>query len=111
LDKSLEIAARLSDNENDNSTEATMTLLGSIALLDVKAEAKPFGRADGAFVLAIDKDSKAAGAGLAEGDIIISINRQAVHSSKETLDLVRRSAHPLLLGIYRDDALRFLTVQ
>ncbi|WP_166648594.1 trypsin-like peptidase domain-containing protein [Phyllobacterium brassicacearum] len=110
-DKSFEIAARLSELKNDNSPESPITYLGSIVLLDVKAGVKPYGKADGALVIAIDKDSKAAAAGLAAGDIIVSINRQAVHSSKETLDLARRSGHSLLLGIYRDDALRFLTVQ
>ncbi|MBB3146816.1 Do/DeqQ family serine protease [Phyllobacterium trifolii] len=110
-DKSLEITARLTDKESDHASEATTAFLDSIVLLDIKTEAKPIGQANGALVLAIDKDSRAAAAGLVEGDIIVSINRQAVHSSEETLDLARRSAHPLLLGIYRDNVIQFLAVE
>lgn len=110
-DKSLEIAARLSNKAYDQSPPANAPFLDSIVLLDIKNEAKPIGQPNGALVLAIDKDSKAAVAGLVEGDIIVSINRQAVHSSEETLSLARRSAHPLLLGIYRDNVLQFLAVE
>ncbi|MEK1889761.1 MAG: PDZ domain-containing protein, partial [Phyllobacterium sp.] len=110
-DKSLEIAVRLSKKEYDRSPKAATPFLDSIVLLDIKTEAEPIGQANGALVLAIDKDSKAAAAGLVEGDIIVSINRQAVHSSEETLSLARRSAHPLLLGIYRDNVLQFLAVE
>ena len=109
--KSLEIAVRLSNKEYGRPPEAATPFLDSIVLLDIKTEARPIGQANGALVLAIDKDSRAAAAGLVEGDIIISINRQAVHSSEETLGLARRSAHPLLLGIYRDNVLQFLAVE
>ncbi|MEK1851099.1 MAG: trypsin-like peptidase domain-containing protein [Phyllobacterium sp.] len=110
-DKGLEITARLSDKEYDRSPQAPSSFLDSIVLLDIKTEARPIGQTSGALVLAIDKDSKAAAAGLVEGDIIVSINRQAVHSSEETLGLARRSAHPLLLGVYRDNVLQFLAVE
>jgi serine protease DegQ len=109
-DKVLEIAARLSNKEYDRAPQAP-SFLDSIVLLDIKTEARPIGQTSGALVLAIDKDSKAAAAGLVEGDIIVSINRQAVHSSEETLGLARRSAHPLLLGVYRDNVLQFLAVE
>jgi Do/DeqQ family serine protease len=110
-DKSLEITARLSSKEYERAPEAATPFLDSIVLLDIKTEAKPIGQMSGALVLAIDKNSRAAAAGLVEGDVIVSINRQAVHSSEETLDLARRSAHPLLLGIYRDNVLQFLAVE
>lgn len=110
-DKSLEITARLSSKEYDRTPEAATPFLDSIVLLDIKTEAGSIGQTSAALVLAIDKDSRAAAAGLVEGDIIVSINRQAVHSSEETLGLARRSAHPLLLGIYRDDVLQFLAVE
>lgn len=76
------------------------SFLDSIVPLDIKTEARSIGQPSRALALAIDKDSKAAAAGLVEGDIIASITGKPFIRPRKHSGLAQRSGHPLLLGLY-----------
>jgi serine protease Do/serine protease DegQ len=59
----------------------------------------------------IDPGSNAAKAGLAEGDIILSVNRQRVASMKEMTEAIALNEKALLLNILRDGRGLFLLIQ
>jgi serine protease Do len=68
--------------------------------------------AKGLVITGVSPDSRAADAGLEEGDVIIEVNRQAVHSVDELRAAVRRtSERPVLLLVERDGQTRFVTVR
>lgn len=87
-------------------------LLESVILSDVEMITGTGNKkADGALVLAVGGDSGAGDAGLAAGDVILTVDQQIVHSPGQAIELAQRSPAPLLLGIYRDGGMYFLSVQ
>jgi serine protease Do len=60
----------------------------------------------------VNPDSRAADAGLREGDVILEVNRQAVQSVDELRTAVRKTTdRPLLLLIEREGHTVFVTVR
>jgi serine protease Do len=65
----------------------------------------------GAVVTAVDADSPAARAGLKPGDVIQEINRHAVSSAEEAIDLSRgRRGDRLLLRVWSDGNSRYVVI-
>ncbi|MBC7285173.1 Do family serine endopeptidase, partial [Hoeflea sp.] len=62
-------------------------------------------------VASIDPDSKAAQAGLAEGDVIVSVNQQPVHSVDEVTALAAKQQDILLLGVEHDGLARLVVIE
>ena len=65
----------------------------------------------GVEVVELDPSGEAARAGLAEGDIILSINRRSVGSLEEMEAVVRHADTALLIKLLRDDEVLFLVIQ
>ncbi|CAN7579070.1 trypsin-like peptidase domain-containing protein [Mesorhizobium amorphae] len=87
-------------------------LLESVVLSDVETITGVGNKkVDGALVLTVGAGSVAGDAGLAAGDVILTVNQQIVHSPGQALELAQRSPAPLLLGVYRDGGMYFLTIQ
>jgi len=62
-------------------------------------------------VIDVERGSPAWRAGLRAGDVIVSINRQALTSVADVPAAVRRSANGLLLNIRRGNAALYIVVQ
>ena len=69
------------------------------------------GRVQGVEVLEVEQGSPAWNAGLRPGDVIVSVNRQAVKSVEDVKRAARRSRGGLLLNIRRGNAALFLLIQ
>jgi serine protease Do len=68
--------------------------------------------AKGLVITDVSPDSRAADAGLQEGDIIVEVNRQAVQSVDELRAAVRKTTNrPVLLLVERDGRTLFVTVR
>jgi len=61
-------------------------------------------RMEGAVVYGVEPDSDADRAGLKEGDVVLSVNRQAVHNAAEAAEQLRRirADQPAFLLVWRD---------
>ncbi|MFN3919116.1 MAG: DegQ family serine endoprotease [Methylohalobius sp.] len=70
-----------------------------------------FGRVQGVMVTDVELNSPAWQAGLRQGDIILSVNRQPVRSVDEFIKLASRSPNRLLLRIQRGDISLFLVLE
>ena len=66
---------------------------------------------NGALVVAVDPNSVAANSGLAEGDIIATIDRKPIDGPEKAVALSGSAREFLLLGIYRDDQMRFVVLR
>ncbi len=65
----------------------------------------------GALVTRVDPDSTAAEAGLQEGDVLLEINRQAVRSADDAMELCKNAkGNRVLLRIWRDGGTSFIAV-
>jgi Do/DeqQ family serine protease len=69
------------------------------------------GGSRGVEVIEVERGSPAWRAGLRAGDVIVSINRQALASVADVSDAVRRSANGLLLNIRRGNAALYIAIQ
>jgi len=68
--------------------------------------------AKGLVITGVSPDSRAADAGLQEGDVIVEVNRQSVHSVDELRSAVRKTSdRPVLLLVEHDGQTRFVTVR
>lgn len=70
-----------------------------------------FGRVQGVMTTYVELNSSAWQAGLRQGDIILSVNRQPVRSVDEFIKLASRSPERLLLRIQRGDISLFLVLE
>lgn len=70
-----------------------------------------FGRVQGVMVTGVELNSPAWQAGLRQGDIILSVNRQPVRNVDEFIKLASRSPNRLLLRIQRGDISLFLVLE
>src|SRR5262249_44938117 len=68
--------------------------------------------AKGLVITGVNPDSRAADAGLQEGDVILEVNRQAVQSVDELRSAVRKTTdRPVLLLVEREGRTEFVTVR
>ena len=66
----------------------------------------------GLVITQVSPDSRAADAGLQEGDVILEVNRQAVQSAEELRSAVRKTTdRPVLLLVEREGRSLFVTVR
>lgn len=70
-----------------------------------------FGEVEGVEVLRVEKGSPAWFAGLREGDIIVSVNREPVRNLEELRAAVKASKSELLLNVRRGDSALFIVIQ
>jgi len=85
--------------------------LAGAVLGDLPPGHRRAGSDGGVVVLDVERGSPAWQAGLRAGDIIISINRQAVREVADVPAAVKRSADRLLLNIQRGNAALFVVIQ
>jgi Do/DeqQ family serine protease len=85
-------------------------LLRSVRLGRITRDSSAYGKTNGAAVIAVDPNSIAADSGLAEGDIIATIDRKPVDGPERAVALAGSSKEFLLLGVYRDDQMRFVVI-
>jgi Do/DeqQ family serine protease len=78
---------------------------------DITPDNPQYNRVQGVLVLKVERDSPAWNAGLRQGDVIRSVNRQPVHSVAELEAAVKKSSGSLLLNIQRDGGALFLLLQ
>ena len=96
-----EVSKRAARN-NDEPASADKGALG----IGVERNAK------GLVITQVNPDSRAAEAGLQEGDVILEVNRQAVQSADELRAAVRKTTdRPVLLLVEREGHSVFVTVK
>jgi serine protease Do len=105
-----QIPAQNNDDENnsDNKTQATVNAFYGMKVADlnrhIRRELDVPDDIQGALVIDVDSDSNADDAGLQRGDIIVEVNRHAVRSADEAVDLYRAAkGDQILLQVWRRD--------
>ena len=91
---------------SDISNRLAGAKLGSIAPSHPLA-----GRVEGVEVIQVERGSSAAFAGLQEGDIIVSVNREPVRNLEELRAAIKESKGELLLNVRRGDSALFIVIQ
>jgi serine protease Do/serine protease DegQ len=87
-------------------------LLRSVRLGRITRDSSAYGKTNGALVIAVDPGSAAASSGLAEGDVIVTVDRKPVGGPEQAVTLAGSEKEELLLlGIYRDDQMRFVVLR
>ena len=84
--------------------------LSGVTLGTIEPGSRLYGHAEGAVVLAVKGDSRAAGAGLRPGDVIVSVNQKPVMSPREVVDAAGEVKGTLLLQVIRDGTGLFIAV-
>jgi S1-C subfamily serine protease len=85
-------------------------LLRSVRLGRITRDSSAYGKMSGALVIAVDPESIAANSGLAEGDIIATVDRKPIDGPEQVVALADSNREFLLLGIYRDNQMRFVVI-
>jgi Do/DeqQ family serine protease len=85
--------------------------LRSVRLGSITRDSPAYGKTNGALVVSVDPDSFAAHSGLAEGDVIATVDRKPINSPEQAVALADSSEELLLLGIFRDDQMHFLVIR
>jgi serine protease Do len=87
------------DRESGNFGMTLGDVTGSVA-----SELRLPARMDGAVVYGVEAGSQAEQAGMHRGDVVVSINRQAVHNAGEAERTLRQieDGHPAFLLVWRD---------
>jgi S1-C subfamily serine protease len=87
-------------------------LLRSVRIGRITRDSSAYGKTNGALVIAVDPGSAAASSGLAEGDVIVTVDRKPVGGPEQAVTLAGSEKEELLLlGIYRDDQMRFVVLR
>ena len=87
-------------------------LLRSVRLGRITRDSSAYGKTNGALVIAVDPGSAVASSGLAEGDVIVTVDRKPVGGPEQAVTLAGSEKEELLLlGIYRDDQMRFVVLR
>jgi len=103
-----------SPREEDSVSETKVEQLEGVGVSDLDTRTRQqLGippHINGALVTEVDPDSKAAEAGLREGDVIVEINRQSVSSADEAVELSEKAkGDRVLLLVYSNQNGRGLT--
>jgi serine protease Do len=109
-----------SPREEDSVSETKVEQLEGVGVSDLDSRTRQQlsipPHINGALVTEVDPDSKAAEAGLREGDVIVQINRQTVASADEAVELSEKAkGDRVLLLVYGNQggrgATRYLSVE
>jgi serine protease Do len=88
-------AARERGGRPGKQSESGMDALDGVEVTDLESRTRrQLGiapRIEGALITNVDSDSRAAEAGLRAGDVILEINRQAVHNADEAVELSHKA--------------------
>jgi Do/DeqQ family serine protease len=86
-------------------------LLRSVTLAKIPSGSPAYGKVGGAAVISVAGGSAAAESGLAEGDVIVSVDNKPVFGPEQMAELTAKDHESLLLGVYRDDQIRFVVIR
>ena len=85
--------------------------LQGVTLGDIEEDHPYFNRVKGVLIMAVERGSRAWSAGLRKGDIITSVNQQAVPDLQAFRQLVDEVDRTLVLRVIRGDAAAFLVIK
>lgn len=85
--------------------------MAGVELGEIEPDHPLAGKVEGVQVVAVEPGSAAQGAGLREGDIIVSINRKPVRRLRDVQAAIGRQDESLLLHIRRDDGALFIVIR
>ena len=85
--------------------------LQGVTLGDIEEDHPWFNRVKGVLIMAVERGSRAWSAGLRKGDIITSVNQQAVPELQAFRQLVDEMDSTLVLRVIRGDAAAFLVIK
>jgi serine protease Do len=104
----------------NGQADSSLDALDGVEVADLDARARRQfnipGTVRGALVVNVEQDSNAGEAGLRQGDVIVEINRQAIHSAEEAVDLSNKATSDRILlrvwsgGAGRPGGTRYLVV-
>ena len=85
--------------------------LSGVTVGEIPEDVPAYGRVEGVMVYEIDPRSRAYRAGLRQGDVITTVNRQPVTGTKQFVKLVNSTPGQLLLRIVRGNSAAFLVIK
>ncbi len=97
-------------HEEEKAAEISDRLAGA-KLGSIQPDNPLAGQVEGVEVLQVESGSPAAFAGLQEGDIIVSVNREPVRSLEELRKAIKAAKGELLLNVRRGDSALFIVIQ
>ena len=97
--------------EEISSPVAINKRLEGVTINELKEGHHYYGKVEGVYVVEIDRGSPAWRSGLRKGDVITSVNRQAVKDVPIFLKLVNGKDEPLLLRIIRGNNAAFIVIK
>ena len=92
------------------SDDATPRLAGA-AFSEISQDSPLFGKIEGVLVTEVDPKSVAWRAGLREGDVILSVNREPVTTPAELFEIALSGEDSLLLNIRRGNGALFILIR
>lgn len=111
-----QVSAQVSDrgavtaSAGGGATGVRNPVLSGATFGEVSADA-PGAEEGGVMVIDVERDSRAWANGLRPGDVITSVERQAVRSLEEFLQRVNRTSRQLLVGIRRGSGAAFMVLK
>ena len=106
------LKARITASKEFNLAQGTRNpRLQGVTLGDIEEDHPWFNRVKGVVIMAVERGSRAWSAGLRKGDIITSVNQQAVPDLQAFRQLVDEMDSTLVLRVIRGDAAAFLVIK